>query len=148
MEGFRYVTPIAVRFRDLDVFGHVNNAVILTYTETARVHYLVKLDIRPTRTSWRDIAFILAHISCDFRKQIFHGQRVEVGSRVTKIGQKSLRMEHRVEADGELAAEVVDVLVHYNYPANQSIPVSAEIRAKITAFEQMDFTTEENAVNT
>jgi len=38
--GFRHVLPIAVRFRDLDAFGHVNNAVILTYIEAARLQYL------------------------------------------------------------------------------------------------------------
>ena len=93
MDGFRHVTPINVRFRDLDMFGHVNNTVILTYVETARVQYLVHLDIRPPRANWQDVAFILAHLSCDFRKPIFYGQQVEVGSRITKIGRTSLRME-------------------------------------------------------
>jgi len=146
MEGFRHVVPIDVRFRDLDMFGHVNNAVILTYAETARVHYLVELDIRPAQANWQDVAFILAHISCDFRKPIFHGQQVEVGSRITKIGRTSLHIEHRIEVDGELAAEVINVLVYYDYTANQSIPVSAEMRAKISAFEQIDFDVETNVV--
>ena len=139
MEGFRCVTPIEVRFRDLDVFGHVNNTVFLTYAEMARVGYMVNLDIRPSQASWRDKAFILAHISCDFKAPIFHGQQVEVGSRITKIGRTSLRMEHRIEADGALAAEVVDVLVHYDYPAAKSIAISAEMRQKIAAFEQTAF---------
>jgi len=144
MDGFRQLTPISVRFRDLDMFGHVNNTVILTYVETARVHYLVNLDIRPKQASWQDVAFILAHLSCDFRKPIFYGQQVEVGSRIAEIGRTSLRMEHRVEVDGSLAAEVVNVLVHYDYPAGRSIPVSAEMRAKISAFEQVDFDIKEN----
>ena len=148
MDGFRQVTPINVRFRDLDMFGHVNNTVILTYVETARVQYLVNLDIRPKQANWQDVAFILAHISCDFRKPIFYGQRVEVGSRVSKIGRASLRMVHRVEADGELAAEVLDVLVHYDYPAARSIPVSAEMRTKISAFEQIDFAVENDVAVT
>jgi acyl-CoA thioester hydrolase len=146
MDGFRQVTPLNVRFRDLDMFGHVNNTVILTYVETARIHYLVNLDIRPKQANWQDIAFILAHMSCDFRKPIFYGQQVEVGSRIAKIGRTSLHMEHRVEADGELAAEVVDVLVHYDYPASQSIAISAEMRAKISVFEQKDFAAAKSTV--
>ena len=39
MEGFRHVYPQEVAFRDLDVFGHVNNAVYLTYIENARLAY-------------------------------------------------------------------------------------------------------------
>jgi acyl-CoA thioester hydrolase len=37
LEGFRFVHPIEVRFRDLDALGHVNNAVYLTYLESARM---------------------------------------------------------------------------------------------------------------
>ena len=51
-------TPIAVRFRDVDSMGHVNNAVYFTYFEEGRkafVHELFGLK-RPT-----DFQFILAH---------------------------------------------------------------------------------------
>jgi acyl-CoA thioester hydrolase len=125
-----------VRLRDLDTFGHVNNAVILTYIETGRIRYLVNLDIRSPHAGWNDIAFILAHISYDFRTPIFYGQRVKVGSRITEINRSSLRMEHRVEADGELAVEGYDILVHYDYPGSRSLHISPEMRAKIEAFEQ------------
>ncbi|MCK6625767.1 MAG: acyl-CoA thioesterase [Anaerolineae bacterium] len=136
MDGFRHITPIEVRFRDLDVFGHVNNGVIFTYIETARIRYLVDVDIRSPQAGWNDIAFILAHINCDFRQPIFYGQRVEVGSRIVEIGRTSMRLAHRVEVDGKLAAEGDGILVHYDYPNQRSTPISAEMRAKIEAFEQ------------
>lgn len=34
---------IQVRFADLDVMGHVNNSVYLSYFEMARVHYFGEL---------------------------------------------------------------------------------------------------------
>lgn len=139
MHNFRHVTPIEVRFRDLDVFGHVNNSVFFTYIETARIRYLADVGVRLPQTGWNDLAFILAHINCDFRKPIFYGQRVEVGSRIVEIKRSSLRLAHRVEADGELAAEGDGVLVHYNYTTQSSMPISAEMRAKIAAFEQSTF---------
>ncbi|MBN1994397.1 MAG: acyl-CoA thioesterase [Anaerolineae bacterium] len=135
MEGFRHILPIEVRFRDLDAFGHVNNVVILTYVETGRLRYLLDLGLRQPGGGWNDIAFILAHLDCDFRKPVFYGQRVEVGSRVMEIKNSSLLMEHRVEADGQLVAEGYGVLVHYNYAAGQSMPISAEMRARVEAFE-------------
>lgn len=139
MEGFRHVLPIEIRFRDLDPFGHVNNAVILTYVETARIRYLVDLGLRSSRVNWQSVAFILAHLDCDFRKPIFYGQAVEVGSRVVEIKNSSLRMEHRVEADGELAAEGYGVVVHYDYPTSRSLPLPDEIRNKVEAFEGLKF---------
>lgn len=142
MDGFRHITPIEVRFRDLDVFGHVNNGVIFTYIETARIRYLVDVDIRSPQAGWNDIAFILAHINCDFRQPIFYGQRVEVGSRVIDIGRTSMRLAHRIEADGKLAAEGDGILVHYDYGNQRSTPISAEMRAKIEAFEGSTFNVE------
>ncbi len=136
MLGFRHVTPIEIRFRDLDAFGHVNNAVIMTYIETARLRYLVDLELRAPCGGWNDIPFILARLECDFKKPIFYGQRVEVGSRVIELKKSSLRIENRVEADGEVAAESYGVVVHYDYAAARSQPISPEMRVKIETFER------------
>ena len=138
MKDFHHVTPVEVRFGDLDVFGHVNNAVIFTYIETGRIRYLVEVGIRSPQAGWNDLAFILAHINCDFRQPIFYGQRVEVGSRITEIRRSSLKLEHRIEADGELAAEGHGILVHYDYATQRSTAISPEMRAKIEAFEHLN----------
>ncbi|HEY7331820.1 MAG TPA: thioesterase family protein, partial [Candidatus Limnocylindria bacterium] len=39
-DDFRHRTSVQVRFRDIDAFGHVNNAVVSSYVEQARVTYL------------------------------------------------------------------------------------------------------------
>lgn len=136
MQGFHHVIPIEVRFRDLDAFGHVNNAVIMTYIETARLRYMVDLGLRAPHSGWNDIPFILARLECDFKKPIFYGQKVKVGSRVIELKNSSLRLENRVEADGEVAAISYGVVVHYDYAAARSRPISSEMRAKIEMFER------------
>ncbi len=143
MEGFNHVHPIEVRFKDIDVLGHVNNAVTLTYLETARVPFLVAVGLRDPQAAIGEVSVIIAHLSCDFRKPIFYGQKVLVGSRIVKLGRSSLRLEHRIEADGELATEAVCILVHYDYRANRSLPLSPEKIARIEAFEGRKLTTGE-----
>jgi acyl-CoA thioester hydrolase len=96
---------------------------------------MTALDLRPAELSIKDISFIVAHINCDFRRPIFYGQKVEVGTRITSVGRSSMRLEHRVEADGSLVAEGYCILVHYDYKADRSVPVSAEMLDKIEAFE-------------
>ena len=39
MEGFKHKTSIQLRFKDVDMMGHVNNANHFTYLELARVKY-------------------------------------------------------------------------------------------------------------
>ncbi len=135
MEGFCYVVSIEVRFRDLDVFGHVNNAVIFTYLETARIRYFVDLGLRSPHAGRNDVAFILAHTNNNFRKPIFYRQAVEIGTRVTEIKRSSIKLEHRIEVDGELAADGYSILVYYDYANNRSLAVPPEMRAKIETFE-------------
>jgi acyl-CoA thioesterase FadM len=48
-------------------------------------------------------------------------------------------LAHRVEADGELAAEGDGVLVHYDYATQSSLPILPAMRAKIEAFERATF---------
>lgn len=45
LDGFRHCVTIDIRFADLDAMGHVNNAVYLTYMETARLRYALELGL-------------------------------------------------------------------------------------------------------
>ena len=87
------------------------------------------------RTTTGNISFIVAHINCDFRKPVFYGQAVHVGTRITQVNRSSMKLEHRVEADGKVVVEGYCILVHYDYSANKSVPISAEMIAKIEDFE-------------
>jgi acyl-CoA thioester hydrolase len=135
MDGFQHRFPITLRFRDIDALGHVNNAVTFTFIEAARLPYIDAVGLRPPQTPVGTLPFIVAHINCDFRQPIFYGQRVEVGTRTVKVGRSSMRLEHRIEADGELAADGYCILVYFNYQSGRSIPVSSEMIAKIEKFE-------------
>ncbi len=135
MEGFRHVTPIAVRFRDIDAMGHVNNAVFFTYLETARVDYMhtVVFEVKPRNLS--EAGLILAEISCQFKSPIFYGQSVEVGTRVVEMRNSSFLVEQCIEADGRLAALSKGVIVHYDYQAGKSVHIPDEVRVRVEAFE-------------
>ena len=54
---FRFTHAVEVRFRDLDALGHVNNAVYLTYLESARMAWYLHLT---RRTELKGMDMILA----------------------------------------------------------------------------------------
>ncbi len=135
MEGFRHVVPITVRFRDIDAMGHVNNAVFFTYLETARVDYMRDVVFQLEGRDLTQVGLILAQISCQFQAPIFYGQLVEVGTRVIEMRNSSFIIEHRIEADGQLAALAEAVVVHYDYQAGRSMRIPDEIRARVEAFK-------------
>jgi acyl-CoA thioester hydrolase len=111
-----------VRFRDCDAMGHVNNAVYSTFLEEARIDVLGGLT-----------AFILARVEIDFRSELRAGEEIEVRTRCSQIGTKSLELEHEIHANGRLAAEAKSILVGYDYDLGQSIPLSDEVRTRLSA---------------
>ena len=136
MNNYRHVLPITVRTRDIDAWGHVNNAVYFTYLEMARLDYFRKVLLQDQQLrSLSSIGIILAEISCQFKQPIFFGQPVLVGTRVVEIGNSSFHVEHRIEADGQLAALGKAVSVHYDYETGMSVPVPDRLKVRVEAFE-------------
>ena len=124
VDGFPFVFRDDVRFRDLDGMGHVNNAVFLTFMESARIAYFQSHGAGNNPQQH----LILARIEVDFRSPIALGERVEVGVRPPRGGTKSFELEYELRADGRLAAEGKSVLVGYDYLRGESVEIPAEWR--------------------
>lgn len=133
---FHFFHLIEVRYGDLDPQGHVNNARFLTYMEQARVFYLKQLKLWEGG-SFLNMGIILADVQITFRKVIQFGDPVRVGVRTSRIGNKSMTTEYRIE-DARDASEFAtgsSVLVAYNYHNKLSVAIPEEWRNTIMKFE-------------
>ena len=141
-DAFRHRTTLQVRFRDIDAFGHVNNAVFFSYLELARIRYL--LDILQPDQPIEKLPLILARVELDFRSPIAFGEEVDVETRVDRVGRTSFEMTHRMTAgpEGRLVGDVRCVLVTYDYQAARPIPVPDEWRRRFGAHEGRTFETD------
>ncbi len=139
MAEFRFYQPIEVRYGDLDPQGHVNNARYLTYMEQARVAYVRHLGLWDG-DSFLTLGMIMADAHVVFKAPILWGQSLRVGMRITRLGNKSMHSEYRIEdADtGAVLAEGSSVLVAYDYQAERTIPVPDTWRRRIAEFERLE----------
>lgn len=138
MVDFRFFQPIDVRYGDLDPQGHVNNARFVTYLEHARVSYIRDLGLWDG-SDYLGLGFILVHLEVDFQAPILITDQVQVGVRVSRLGEKSLDMIYRVE-DMETAkvyATGLTTLVGFDYRNEISIPLPDEWREKVASFENI-----------
>jgi acyl-CoA thioester hydrolase len=137
MEEFRFVHAQEVTFRDLDVFGHVNNAVYLTYIENARIGYM--RDVLGVESP-EDLLVIVAKVNIDFRSRASLGEVLEIGARVSRIGTKSFDLDHEVRGpDARLVAVASTTLVTFDYRGDTTMPVPDLWRERIQSFEAKDF---------
>jgi acyl-CoA thioester hydrolase len=132
-DEFRHRTRVEVRFRDLDAFGHVNNAVVSSYVELARVRYLVDvLGVDPVGR----MPLILAMIKIDYLSPIFFNDEVNIASRVDWLGNSSIAMSHLAQGgDGRDLARSSSVLVTYDYAQARPMPVPDDWRGLIGTHE-------------
>jgi acyl-CoA thioester hydrolase len=133
MEGYRYAYAQEVAFRDLDAFGHVNNAVYLTYIENARIGYA--RDVLGIE-SLEGLLLIVAGVKIDFRSRANLSETLEVGARTTRVGTKSFDLEHEIRSqDGRLVAEAQTTLVAFDYEGDRTMPIPPEWRERIENYE-------------
>ncbi len=124
-----YVVPHQVIFRDLDFFGHVNNAVYFTYFEWARA--LCWFDLIGEEGPG-SIGFVVAHADCDFRVQI-ELEPIEIALRVASMRTSSIAFVYEIRKDDgrTLAATGTVVVVLYDWQKRSKIAISEELRRRI-----------------
>lgn len=130
MEGFPFAVPIQVRWRDLDAFDHVNNAVYASWIEIARAelwrHHF------GGRAS-RDIPFVIARLEIDYQRPVALYDRVEVGLRVAQVRGSSFAFEYRVEAEGRLAATARTVQALVDAASGRPVRIPPDLRSGLEA---------------
>lgn len=114
---------IEVRWRDVDNYGHVNNAVYLTYLEEVRDEWLART-LRDDEAVWD---YVIAHVSIDFRREVTQADDEVVATcSLERIGTSSVRTREQVVLPtGVVAAEASAVLVARNRSTGGSRPITA-----------------------
>ncbi|TGK11874.1 acyl-CoA thioesterase [Leptospira fletcheri] len=125
------VTPIQVRWNDMDPFAHVNNARYVSYLEIGRVDYCRrKFGVKEIY----DIPFLLARIEIDLLKPVEMDHNVEIVTCVSHIGNKSWHFTSVLREQGTetLFAKAKTVQVSYEHKTKTSVLIPDWIRKILT----------------
>jgi acyl-CoA thioester hydrolase len=137
MNSVKHKTPVEIRFVDVDVFGHVNNANYLTYIEQARVEYFNQ--IVGWDYDWSKEGIILARAEINFINPIHFRDKIFAFAKCSRMGNKSFDLQyHLIKVNDEkeiLMADCTTVMVAFDYMNKKSIPVSEEWKQAIKNFE-------------
>ena len=118
---------VPIRWRDLDVLGHVNQSVYHELLEEGRAGALGRLGENA-------FPLVLVHIEIDYRAEVRKDHEwVEIVSRVGHIGTKSVRIDERIErSDGVVATEGHAVLVAWDLEARTSRALTDRERSALS----------------
>jgi acyl-CoA thioester hydrolase len=140
---FRYEHPVEVRFVDTDAFGHVNNAVYLSYFEAARAGYYAAVAGTPFGTGEhaRERTFVIAEAHIVYRAAAYFGERLLVGVRFSWTGRTSFGLEYVVRAEASpvaparVVADGASTQVMFDLARNRVMRVPADLLDIFEAYE-------------
>lgn len=93
-----YTMPMALRWRDLDAFNHVNNSTFLTFLEEARIRWFDSLDEDWVTDS---VAPLLAAVQMNYRAPIAYPASIVVELFAERVGNSSVTIGHRIVSEDE-----------------------------------------------
>ena len=122
--------PIALRWRDLDAFNHVNNSNFMTYLEEARIRWFESLD-----EEWvtERTAPLLAAVQMNYRVPIPYPAEVIVELFADRVGSTSVTIGHTIaSADGTTQyADGHVVMVWVDRASGRPTPLPESIRKTV-----------------
>lgn len=136
---YRSVTPVQIRFNDIDILGHLNNTVYLSLFDTGKAEYL--MEVMKGTIRYDRVESVIANINCSFVNSAFYGEPINIYTRCEEVNDKSFRI-HQVMANaetGQVKAVCDTIMVSYDPDEKRSIPVSDAARRNISEYEGKEF---------
>jgi acyl-CoA thioester hydrolase len=130
IEVFRIELPL--RWGDMDAMGHLNNTMYFRFMEQARISWFEAMGFLPDS---KGDGPVIINAGCTFIKQMEYPGTVLVRKFVGQIGTSSFDTYSLLsmnETPERVDAEGCGRVVWVNFPAQKSVPLPAEVRAKIS----------------
>ena len=138
LNDFHYKTTLPIRFADIDAFGHVNNAIYLTYFEIARSSYWTEI----VQWDWETMGIIIGRAEINFIKPINLNDQVLAYVRTSRIGNSSFDLEYVLVKVNNGVEEICTtgstVCIAFDYSQNQSSAIPEAQKLKMITFEALE----------
>ncbi len=120
--AFAHFQEIATRWKDNDVFGHVNNVVYYSYFDTAVNTFLIRQGVLDLQHS--SVVGLVAETQCRYYSSMAFPDTVHVGLRLAHLGTSSIRYELGVFRNDDDLACAQGHFVHVYVDRSTNRPVS------------------------
>ncbi len=133
---YPHISTVQTRWADNDIYGHVNNVTYYAYFDTVVNNFLIEhggLDIFGA-----PIIGVAVETMCRFSESVAYPETIELGLRVAKLGNSSVRYELAVFRLGGAKAIANGHFVHVfvERKGNNSVPIPDPIRAALQSIEK------------
>jgi len=131
-DRYRHFHEIQTRWRDNDIYGHVNNVVYYSYFDTVVNAFLIAAGVLDIARG--PVIGLVVESLCGFRKEITYPESIDAGLRVGHLGRTSVRYEIALfrKGEDEPAATGYFVHVYVDRENRKPVPLPEPMRAALT----------------
>ena len=137
---FNHRTPIQIRFNDIDIVGHVNNAMHQHFFDAARLSYFKTIFKQNIDFKSDSFVLVIAKITIEYLKPVLLYDNVFVETKVHAIGNKSLQMTQRVitvfDKHTDVNSESTSVLVGIDQFTSETLAIPEDKKHLLINFEK------------
>lgn len=131
-----HTLPLQLRFNDIDMMGHVNNAVIMEFFDLGKSTYFAESGI-PVRPDEGDFCVVIVHVEVDFFSQIHWQDHIAVTTHVSNWGHKSLRVKQQIiNTDTQQpCATCTTVMSGYSRKSGKSAEIPEDVKQRVMEYD-------------
>jgi len=136
-QDYANITPIVVKWGEMDALQHVNNVAYIRYLEDARFALFSQLDIFDDLTATNK-GPILANISCDYLAPVTYPDTLYIATNIQQTAPKKISLEQVIYSEklGKLVAKASSLGIYYDYTALASCAVTEAVSQALNKLNQ------------
>jgi acyl-CoA thioester hydrolase len=124
------VTEVTLRYCDMDVLGHLNNAVYATLFEAGRVAYVDEV-LAPLTPA--GAGHVIVKLTIEFKAEAKYPGVARIATRVSRVGGSSMTYAQELRVNGKLAATAESVCALFDLQRRKAVRCPDEMRAFLRA---------------
>jgi len=126
MNSFKNINELQIRFNDVDIAGHINNAVYQYYYDFGKLRFFD--DVFKNKIDWQKEGFVLLKIEIEYLAPVYLHDEIEVLTKISDVKNKSLVIEQIVReknnnSETAIKSKASSVMVAYDYIEKHSIEI-------------------------
>jgi len=138
LKYYKHFTPVKIRFSDLDIVGHLNNAKYQTMLDEARIAYFH--DVLNWDKSSLNFNNVISKISIDFLKSIEYGDEIFIYTRLFNIKTSSYDVHQlfvrKEDEKKEIVATAQTLMAAFDYQTKMPTTFPEAYCETVRSFEE------------
>ena len=131
-EAFPLFRPVATRWMDNDVYGHVNNVHYYSYFDSVVNGWMIEQRLLDLKSS--TVVGMVVETGCTYFASVAFPDALEAGLRVAKLGRSSVRYEIGIfrAGEAEVSAQGFFVHVYVDRATQRPVAIPEPVRAALS----------------